>query len=79
MVTCLVLLEVSRTAMTAAVVRIPPLYLGTPDWPCSLTRLFSYTPACLFAADIKKRIENLIEREFLERDATDRKMYRYLA
>jgi cullin 3 len=31
------------------------------------------------AADIKKRIENLIEREFLERDATDRKMYRYLA
>jgi cullin 3 len=30
-------------------------------------------------ADIKKRIENLIEREFLERDQHDRKMYRYLA
>lgn len=29
--------------------------------------------------DIKKRIENLIEREFLERDPNDRKMYRYLA
>ncbi|KAK9814178.1 hypothetical protein WJX72_001668 [[Myrmecia] bisecta] len=28
---------------------------------------------------IKKRIESLIEREFLERDATDRKLYRYLA
>lgn len=28
---------------------------------------------------VKKRIENLIEREFLERDATDRKLYRYLA
>mmetsp|Transcript_20563 Transcript_20563/g.61882 ORF Transcript_20563/g.61882 Transcript_20563/m.61882 type:complete len:739 (+) Transcript_20563:362-2578(+) len=28
---------------------------------------------------IKKRIENLIEREFLERDQTDRKLYRYLA
>lgn len=28
---------------------------------------------------IKKRIESLIEREFLERDKTDRKMYRYLA
>ncbi|MEW5303513.1 MAG: hypothetical protein WDW36_006197 [Sanguina aurantia] len=30
-------------------------------------------------AVIKKRIESLIEREFLERDETDRKMYRYLA
>ena len=30
-------------------------------------------------AVIKKRIESLIEREFLERDAEDRKMYRYLA
>lgn len=28
---------------------------------------------------IKKRIESLIEREFLERDQTDRKLYRYLA
>lgn len=28
---------------------------------------------------IKKRIESLIERDFLERDKTDRKMYRYLA
>ncbi|KAG9159786.1 hypothetical protein Leryth_007796 [Lithospermum erythrorhizon] len=28
---------------------------------------------------IKKRIESLIEREFLERDEVDRKMYRYLA
>jgi cullin 3 len=31
------------------------------------------------AADIKKRIESLIEREFLERDPSDRKLYRYLA
>mmetsp|Transcript_7296 Transcript_7296/g.15933 ORF Transcript_7296/g.15933 Transcript_7296/m.15933 type:complete len:735 (+) Transcript_7296:259-2463(+) len=30
-------------------------------------------------AVIKKRIESLIEREFLERDAEDRKLYRYLA
>uniref|UniRef100_A0A0E0ARD4 Cullin family profile domain-containing protein n=1 Tax=Oryza glumipatula TaxID=40148 RepID=A0A0E0ARD4_9ORYZ len=28
---------------------------------------------------IKKRVESLIEREFLERDKTDRKLYRYLA
>ncbi|KAK9837407.1 hypothetical protein WJX81_000098 [Elliptochloris bilobata] len=28
---------------------------------------------------IKKRIESLIEREFLERDESDRKLYRYLA
>ncbi|KAG6556425.1 hypothetical protein Mapa_002368 [Marchantia paleacea] len=30
-------------------------------------------------AVIKKRIESLIEREFLERDRIDRKLYRYLA
>eukprot|EP00249_Psilotum_nudum_P021964 c28319_g1_i1 orf=827-3031(+) len=30
-------------------------------------------------AVIKKRIESLIEREFLERDQADRKLYRYLA
>nr|QFS19078.1 cullin-3A [Apopellia endiviifolia (species B)] len=30
-------------------------------------------------AVIKKRIESLIEREFLERDRADRKLYRYLA
>ncbi|KIZ04219.1 hypothetical protein MNEG_3746 [Monoraphidium neglectum] len=30
-------------------------------------------------AVIKKRIETMIEREFLERDEADRKMYRYLA
>eukprot|EP00850_Spirogloea_muscicola_P000165 SM000001S04567 [mRNA] locus=s1:981996:985237:- [translate_table: standard] len=30
-------------------------------------------------AVIKKRIESLIEREFLERDRSDRKLYRYLA
>ncbi|XP_074274570.1 cullin-3A-like [Silene latifolia] len=29
--------------------------------------------------EIKKRIESLIEREFLERDSADRKLYRYLA
>eukprot|EP00959_Pyramimonas_sp_CCMP1952_P022456 472598-Pyramimonas_sp.AAC.1 len=28
---------------------------------------------------IKKRIESLIEREFLERDRSDRRLYRYLA
>ncbi|KAF7809140.1 cullin-3A-like isoform X1 [Senna tora] len=29
--------------------------------------------------EVKKRIESLIEREFLERDESDRKLYRYLA
>lgn len=28
---------------------------------------------------IKKRIESLIEREFIERDPEDRKLYRYVA
>ena len=39
-----------------------------------LSARFSVTPAV-----IKKRIESLIEREFLERDTTDRRMYRYVA
>ncbi|XP_057485634.1 cullin-3A [Actinidia eriantha] len=30
-------------------------------------------------SEIKKRIESLIEREFLERDNSDRRLYRYLA
>lgn len=30
-------------------------------------------------SDVKKRMECLIEREFIERDANDRKMYHYLA
>lgn len=46
-----------------------PMCLITPCLP----------PMRLFPPDIKKRIENLIEREFLERDPNDRKMYRYLA
>ncbi len=39
-----------------------------------LSARFSVTPAV-----IKKRIESLIEREFLERDTNDRRMYRYVA
>ncbi|XP_052186992.1 cullin-3A [Diospyros lotus] len=30
-------------------------------------------------SEIKKRIESLIERDFLERDSSDRRLYRYLA
>lgn len=30
-------------------------------------------------ADVKKRLESLIDREFLERDPADRRLYRYLA
>ena len=31
------------------------------------------------ASDVKKRIESLIEREYMERDAKDRNRYNYLA
>ena len=31
------------------------------------------------AADLKKRIESLIEREYLSRDAEDNSLYKYLA
>jgi cullin-4 len=30
-------------------------------------------------ADVKKRVESLIEREYLERDENDSSMYNYLA
>jgi cullin-4 len=33
----------------------------------------------LTAADLKRRIESLIERDFLERDAADPQVYKYLA
>jgi cullin 3 len=39
-----------------------------------LASRFAPTPAL-----IKQRVESLIEREYLERDANDRKLYRYLA
>lgn len=39
-----------------------------------LSARFSPTPAV-----IKKRIESLIDREFLERDPNDRRLYRYMA
>jgi cullin-4 len=31
------------------------------------------------AADLKKRIESLIDREYMERDAKDAQIYNYLA
>jgi cullin 3 len=31
------------------------------------------------AVDIKKRVESLIERDFLERDPSDRTLYRYVS
>lgn len=39
-----------------------------------LSARFSPSPAV-----IKKRIESLIDREFLERDPNDRRVYRYVA
>ncbi|CEP00115.1 hypothetical protein PBRA_007849 [Plasmodiophora brassicae] len=41
-----------------------------------IKQLQRFKPA---AADIKKRVENLIEQEYLERDDADRRYYNYLA
>jgi cullin-4 len=44
-----------------------------------LTEVFSQLRFSAKAADVKKRIESLIDREYLERDETDAALYRYLA
>ncbi|CAI5526714.1 unnamed protein product [Closterium sp. Naga37s-1] len=54
--------------------QFPPNPLGLCEVTKQLQARFLPNPAV-----IKKRIESLIEREFLERDRNDRKLYRYLA
>ena len=41
-----------------------------------MTQLVAFKPD---KASVKRRIESLIEREYLERDPADRRQYRYLA
>ena len=39
----------------------------------------SYMGSACLQADLKKRIESLIDREYLERDESDTQIYNYLA
>jgi cullin 4 len=55
-----------------------------PSLPLSLSLTHSIHSLSLFrfsatTADIKKRIESLIEREYMERDKDDTSSYQYLA
>lgn len=43
---------------------------------CRLATVFRH---CLQAPDVKKRIESLIERDYMERDDADANTYRYVA
>ena len=44
-----------------------------------LSELYSQLRFPVLPADIKKRIESLIEREYLERETDDTQTYSYLA
>ena len=44
-----------------------------------LSELYSQLQFALKAADVKKRIESLIEREYMERDKDTASLYHYLA
>lgn len=72
--------EDRRQLIEAAVVRIMKTRTTLPhnDLIAEVTKQLSsrFTPK---PADIKKRIESLIDREYLERSEEDRKVYNYLA
>jgi len=72
--------EDRRQLVEAAVVRIMKTRTTLPhnDLIAEVTKQLSsrFTPK---PADVKKRIESLIDREYLERSEEDRKVYNYLA
>ena len=72
--------EDRKPQIEAAIVRVMKArrILGHNEMVAEVTRQLSarFNPA---PAMIKKRIESLIEREYIERDAQDRTLYRYVA
>ncbi|CEL94631.1 unnamed protein product [Vitrella brassicaformis CCMP3155] len=62
----------------AAIVRIMK-YKKTAPHQVLMTELFSQIRFPCKSSDVKKRIESLIEREYLERNADDPNTYNYLA
>lgn len=72
--------EDRKPQIEAAIVRVMKArrVLGHNEVVAEVTRQLSarFNPA---PAVIKKRIESLIEREYIERDAQDRTLYRYVA
>jgi len=72
--------EDRRHLIEAAIVRIMKARkaLQHNDLIAEVTRQLSsrFVPV---PANVKKRIESLIEREYLERDRSDRRLYKYLA
>lgn len=72
--------EDRRHLLEAAIVRIMKArkMLNHNDLVAEVTRQLSgrFVPPPQF---VKKRVESLIEREYLERDEGDRRMYRYMA
>ena len=72
--------EDRRHLLEAAIVRIMKArkMLNHNDLVAEVTRQLSgrFVPSPQF---VKKRVESLIEREYLERDEQDRRIYRYMA
>jgi len=44
-----------------------------------ISELYNQLKFPVKASDLKKRIESLIEREYIERDSEDNSLYNYLA
>ena len=72
--------EDRRHLLEAAIVRIMKArkMLSHNDLVAEVTKQLSgrFLPPPQF---VKKRVESLIEREYLERDENDRRVYRYMA
>lgn len=64
--------------MDAAIVRIMKAR-KTLAHTLLMSELFSQVKFPASTADLKKRIESLIERDYLERDPSQPGMYKYLA
>lgn len=62
----------------AAIVRIMKMRKKL-DHNSLLAELFGQIRFQVKAQDVKKRIENLIEKEYMERDRSDRQLYHYVA
>jgi len=75
---CLQVVQERQHAIDAAIVRVMKMR-KTLAHKLLVQEVMTQLRFQLTNADLKKRIDNLIEREFLERSASDSQVYNYLA